>query len=130
MLYLIEHTSRQDHNRYRVRAYDLAYERMLRRTIVDRREPSETMAGSPTARATSPGGGWVYTLYQRSNGSSFVHALDTRRAEAVCIDLPRKATKSWRYGASLLVTRDGTELRFDRSRSSGSPPSWTRGRSR
>ena len=112
MLYLIEHTSRQDYNRYRVRAYDLAYGRMLHRTIVDRREPSDVMVGSPTARATSPGGGWVYTLYQRSNGSSFVHALDTRRAEAVCIDLPRKATKSWRYGASLLVSRDGTQLRI------------------
>ncbi len=112
MLYLIEHTSRQDYNRYRVRAYDLAYGRMLHRTIVDRREPSDVMVGSPTARATSPGGGWVYTLYQRSNGSSFVHALDTRRSEAVCIDLPRKATKSWRYGASLLVTSDGTQLRI------------------
>lgn len=112
MLYLIEHTSRQDYNRYRVRAYDLAYGRMLHRAIADRREPSDVMVGSPTARATSPGGSWVYTLYQRSNGSSFVHALDTRRAEAECIDLPRKATKSWRYGASLLVTRDGTQLRI------------------
>jgi hypothetical protein len=68
------------------------------------------MAGNPLARAVSPGGTWVYTLYQRSKGTWFIHALDTRRAEAICIDLPRRPTTSWRYGATLGISRDGTYL--------------------
>jgi len=110
MLYLIEHTSRQDYNRYRVRAYDLAYGRMLHRTIVDRREPSEEMAGTPVTRATSPGGVWVYTLYARQNGTGFVHALDTLRREAVCIDLPWRDTSAWAYDARLWVSPDSRVL--------------------
>jgi hypothetical protein len=111
MIYLIEHTSLRDYYRYRVRAYDLGYDRLLRRTIVDRRAADEQMAGNPMARAVSPGGAWVYTLYQRPKGGWFIHALDTRRAAAVCIDLPRKAA-AWRYGATLGVSRDGAQLQL------------------
>ena len=110
MLYLIEHTSRQDYNRYRVRAYDLAYGRMLRRTIVDRRAPSEQMAGAPVTRATSSGGAWVYTLYVKPNGTGFVHALDTLHREAVCIDLPWPDMGAWIYDARMWVAPDGRVL--------------------
>ena len=110
MLYLIEHTSPKDYNRYRVRAYDLAYGRMLSRVIVDRRVPDEKMAGTPVTRATSPGGTWVYTLYLRQNGTGFVHALNTRRAEAVCIDLPWRDMSAWSYDVRLWVSRDGRLL--------------------
>ena len=110
MLYLIEHTSLRDYTRYRVRAYDLAYDRLLRRTIVDRRAPSEEMAGTPITRATSPGGVRVYTLYARQNGTGFVHALDTLRREAVCIDLPWRDMGAWIYDARMWVSRDGRVL--------------------
>lgn len=111
MLYLIEHSSVRNYYRYRVRAYDLGYDRLLRRTIVDRRVAHEQMAGDPMARAVGPGGSWVYTLYQRPKGGWFIHALDTRRAAAVCIDLPQKAA-AWRYGATLAISRDGGQLRL------------------
>jgi len=110
MLYLIEHTSLTAVYRYRVRAYDLAYDRLLGRTIVDRRSPTEQMAGTPVTRATSPGGTWVYTLYVKDSGIGFVHALDTRRAEAVCIDLPWRDLGAWAYDARLWVGRDGRQL--------------------
>lgn len=87
-MYLVEHTAEGDPTPYRVRSYDLATRRLSPRTIVDRYEPDEEMVGSPLARATQPDGGWVYTLYQRPSGEAFVHALDTRRARARCIDLP------------------------------------------
>src|SRR5262249_1586790 len=112
MLYLIEHTSLIASYRYRVRAYDLGFDRLVPEAIVDRQVADEQMAGNPLARAVSPGGGWVYTLYQRPKGGWFIHALDTRRAAAVCIDLPRRPTKSWRYGASMGLSRDGAELRL------------------
>jgi hypothetical protein len=40
-LYLIQYTSAQDYNRYRVRAYDLLRRRLLPGAIVDKREPDE-----------------------------------------------------------------------------------------
>jgi hypothetical protein len=36
----------------------------------------------------------VYTLYMRSNGSPFVHALDTVDRHAVCVDLPRRVSQA------------------------------------
>lgn len=110
MLYLIQHVSLKDYTRYRVRAYDIAYDRLLGRTIVDRRSEGEQMAGSPVTRATGPGGTWAYTLYQRPNGASFIHALDTRHARAVCIDLPRKQTRGWIYRSFMRVSHDGAKL--------------------
>jgi hypothetical protein len=86
-LYLIEYTSRIDPTHYRVRAYDLRRGRMLRAPIVDSREPDEQMRGYPITRATSPDGRWAYTLYDGAAGHPFIHALDTRRGEAACIDL-------------------------------------------
>jgi hypothetical protein len=90
ILYVIQHASSQDLVRYVVRAYDLRAQRLLPQAIVDKREPDETMRGYPVARATSPGGTWVYTLYTKQPGSSltFVHALNAAGRSAFCIDLP------------------------------------------
>jgi hypothetical protein len=46
------------------------------------------MRGNPLTRTTSPGGRWAYTLYDGAGGTPFVHALDTSRRTAHCIDLP------------------------------------------
>jgi DNA-binding beta-propeller fold protein YncE len=89
-LYLIQHVSPPD--RYYVRAYDLTRGRLLKQIVFDTREKS-VMRGSPVSRATGPSGRWVYTLYGRSNGTLFVHALDTVDRHAVCIDLPRRVTQ-------------------------------------
>ena len=90
ILYVIQHASSQDLVRYVVRAYDLRAQRLLPQAIVDKREPDETMRGYPVARATSPGGTWVYTLYTKGPGgfATFVHALNAAGRSAFCIDLP------------------------------------------
>jgi hypothetical protein len=90
-MYLIQHTSAFNILRYAVRAYDLRTDRLVPGTIVDRREPDERMAGYPIARAATGDGVWAYTLYQKPRGRLFVHALDTSRGIARCIDLPRLA---------------------------------------
>jgi hypothetical protein len=89
-LFLIQYTSARDYSRYRVRAYDLRSQRLLPRVIVDRREADEQMRGTPVARATTQAGRWVYTLYARPSGKSFVHALDTVKRQARCLDLPMR----------------------------------------
>jgi hypothetical protein len=101
-LYVIQHASRADLVRYVVRAYDLAKRRLLPGAIVDRREPDEAMRGYPIARATSPGGAWVYTLYSKQPGSSatFVHALNAAGRSAFCVDLP-----AWTGGEDIWSAR-------------------------
>jgi hypothetical protein len=91
-LYLIQYTHgrSQDTSRYIVRAYDMRANRLLPGKIAARSadEEEKTMAGYAMTRATSAGGRWVYTLYQKPSGEPFVHALDTVRGVAYCIDLP------------------------------------------
>jgi hypothetical protein len=87
LVYLIEYTSPTDPTRYRVRAYDLAANRLLAQPVVDPREPGEKMGGSPLTRATSPSGRWAYTLYDGAGKTPFVHALNTSTRSARCIDL-------------------------------------------
>jgi hypothetical protein len=91
-LYLIQYTHgrSQDTSRYIVRAYDTRTNRLLPGKIAARDEDGgeETMTGYAMTRTTSAGGRWVYTLYQKPSGEPFVHALDTVRGVAHCIDLP------------------------------------------
>jgi hypothetical protein len=86
-MFLIEYTARRDPSRYAVREYDLRRSALLPEPVVDPREPDERMRGMPITRATSRDGRWEYTLYDGAGSYPFVHALDTRRAEALCIDL-------------------------------------------
>ena len=108
--------------RYVVRAYDLAQRRLLPQAIVDKREPDERMRGYAVARATSPGGAWVYTLYTKTPGSSvaFVHALNAAGRSAFCVDLPAWATGEDIWNARLelsgnaLAVREGSGALFAR----------------
>jgi hypothetical protein len=86
LMYLIQYMSRRNPNRYAVRAYDLRADRLLPEPIVDPREKSEPMNGLPVTRVTSPDGRWAYTLYDSAE-HPFIHALDTVRRRAVCVDL-------------------------------------------
>ena len=91
-LYLIEHVTAQDVLRYRVRAYDLAAGRLLKKMVTDKRRWQSVMQGIPLARAHSTDKSWAFTLY--GGGSSlFVHSLDTRKGYAVCIDLPQRLAR-------------------------------------
>jgi hypothetical protein len=85
-MYLIHYLSRRDYTQYEVRAYDLGRGRLVPGVIVDPNETGDEMYGVPLSRETSGSGRWAYTLYWGSE-HPFVHALDTKRGAAVCIDL-------------------------------------------
>jgi hypothetical protein len=84
LVYLIQYGD--DVLEYRVRALDTISGRLAGRDIVDPRSPGEQMGGLPMTRATSPDGRWAYTLYGGGE-ETFIHALDTVRRTAACIDL-------------------------------------------
>lgn len=102
LLYLVQ---RLDQLRYRVRAYDVGRGRLLPRAVADYRDGGTKMRGWPAARAERAG--WAFTLYV-GGSRTFVHALDTLHARAVCIFLPWQ-TSGTLYGGRL--TLDGTLLR-------------------
>jgi hypothetical protein len=114
-MYVIQHRSRADLVSYVVRAYDLARNRLLPGTIVAKGETG-SMRGYPISRATGRGGSWVYTLYNRGSGAPFIHALNTARRAAVCIDLPHVAAGNL-WNMRLSVSPDGRRLQV---RSNGS----------
>ena len=107
-LYLL-HYLRQDAASYEVRAFDLAAGRLVRAPVVDPREPGEKMQGLPMTRATSADGRFAYTLYVRPRGAPFIHALDTVRGAAACIDLPSLARADL-SAARLTPPADGRPL--------------------
>ncbi len=87
-LFFIEYVSPRDPTRYNVRAYDVLSGRLLAKPVVDPHEGQDAMRGSPLTRTTSPDGRWAYTLYDGAGNTPFLHALDTSKREAHCIDLP------------------------------------------
>ena len=88
MLYATQYLGTGPNPRYNVRAVSLVTGKPVGGALVDKREPDEEMNGSPCARARSTNGAWAYTLYAKPNGTAFVHALDTARRRAYCVDLP------------------------------------------
>jgi hypothetical protein len=89
-LYLIEHLyANEDPTHYRVRFYDLKTGKLSPKVISDKTNWDTDMQGMPVSRLGYAG--WAYTLYGGSGPRPFIHALDTRRAVAVCIFMP------WKY---------------------------------
>jgi dipeptidyl aminopeptidase/acylaminoacyl peptidase len=96
--------------RYDVMALDLESGRLRGEPIMDPREPDERMGGFPVARTMSADGRWAYTLYTGGE-ESFVHALDTLKGKARCIDVPAGDVSAARLhadGDTLLVDGLGT----------------------
>jgi hypothetical protein len=106
-LYLIHHVQNPD-LRYEVMAYDLRAGRLLPQPIVDKREHEWLMSGYPIARAISPDGRWVYTMYQRGTDEPFIHALDTVTRSALCVDLPWGIGDQQSIGTARLALSSGT----------------------
>jgi hypothetical protein len=102
-LYLVEYLSAED-GLYRVRAYDLSKGRLLARIVADRRSWETGMQGSPVSRLWKDG--WAYTLYG-GGARPFIHALDTRHVEAVCIDMPWRTSPSRLFDYRLRTDGDG-----------------------
>ena len=103
-LYLTEYVSPKNFYEYRVRAYDLRAGRLLAKIVSDRTSWETTMQGWPISRVDRRG--WAFTFYA-TGGRPFVHALDTRHASALCIELPwaSEPQKIWSY--RLGFDRDG-----------------------
>jgi hypothetical protein len=111
-IYLIEYLSPRDFAEYRVRAYNLDRGRLAPNPIIDPEESGEEMYGVPLTRATSPDGRWAYTLYTGPR-ENFIHALDTQRAAAVCIDL-HDVDEGALFRSDLRVAPDGQTLQVTR----------------
>ena len=109
-LYLIQHLSPTDTSRYVVRAYDVDNGILLSGSIADKSQRGWVMAGAPVARATGPGGRWVYTLYQRTGGTPFVHALDTMTGVAHCTGIPWTGDQAAIWNLRLSLGRGGHTL--------------------
>jgi hypothetical protein len=86
ILYLVEHLPGPPDGHYQVRAIDLPSGIVRDAVIADKRNLGAAMAGWPITQATHPSG-VVFTLY-RGAMHPFIHALNTREAWAVCLDLP------------------------------------------
>lgn len=103
-LYLVEYVSPEDPSLYRVRAYDLKARILLSRIITDKRSWETGMRGSPVTRAWKDG--WAFTLYGGTD-KPFIHALDTRNAQAVCIFMPWKYAPERIFDYRLGLNGDG-----------------------
>jgi hypothetical protein len=77
-----------------VQALDVTDSHPVAQTLVEKGEPGETMSGQAVTRTSSPDGGWVYTLYDRSGHAPFVHALSTIDKFTVCVDLDNLAGRN------------------------------------
>jgi hypothetical protein len=108
-LYLIQHLSERNLLQYVVRAYDLDGGFLWPDRIADTRTRATSMQGSPIARAQTRDGAWVYTLYAGPR-YSFIHALDTRRRAAFCIDLPWSTREQALWRLELALTPDESRL--------------------
>ena len=96
---------------YRVRAYDVVRGKLLREAVIDPRLGGRSMTGAPVTRATGPGGVWVYTLYQKPGGLPFVHALDTVRGKALCLELPWRGNQGRLFDVRMSVHGEKLVLR-------------------
>ncbi len=108
-LFLIQYTSPNDPTRYRVRAYDVTAARLVSHPVTDPHETSDKMRGNPLSRATSADGRFAYTLYNGGGNAPFIHALDTAKATARCIDLDALAGKNLSR-PRLRMSVDGTSV--------------------
>lgn len=88
LLYVAEQVPGPLEARYQVRAVETTTGVMRDAIIVDKRNIDEQMAGWPIDQARRADG-MVMTLY-RGAAYPFIHALSSREAWAVCIDLPTR----------------------------------------
>ena len=116
-MFIIEYLAAGRNPRYRVRSLDVHTGRLDPDVVVDRREDEVLMRGQPVTRVASPDGGWAYTLYARPKHGPFVHALDTVRGEAYCVDLPVRLRQLEQMALRLRMRGDGAlEVRNRRER--------------
>ena len=116
MLYATQYLGTGPNPRYSVRAVSLVTGKPVGGALVDKREPDEEMNGSPWARARSANGAWAYTFYAKPNGTAFVHALDTARRRAYCVDLPWRSNTQALSSVRLSLSDGGRSLVLSKAR--------------
>lgn len=114
-LYLVQHVSAGPNPRYSVRALDVTTGRLFSRPVVDTKVNEALMRGQPATRATSSDGRWAYTLYARPKDAPFVHALDTVRRLAYCVDLPLRLEQGKQMTLRLTLDQDRLTVRSGRT---------------
>ena len=92
---------------YDLQQYDRARAR-LSPTRLD--EPDEKMEGQAQGAVQKRDGSWLYTLYWKLDGETFVHALDLRTGLAHCIDLPLHGDLATAGATSLTLSPDERRL--------------------
>jgi hypothetical protein len=102
-LYLLQYFNRPG---YLVRLYDLTHGRLVKEPLRDSDDKGR-IRGVPYLGLPSPDGRWLLTLYlEYPTGASMVHTLDTARSRAVCIGLPKVASRYVQeYGLALRGSR-------------------------
>ena len=97
---------------WRKRGYDLQQldlsSRRLSPTRLD--EPDEKMSGTAMNAVATRDGRWLLTLYAKTDGSSFVHALDLRIGIAHCVDLPLTGDFATAMAAAMALSPDEQRL--------------------
>ena len=73
-------------------------------------EPDEKMSGQAMGAVETLDGSWLYTLYGKPDGGTFVHALDLRTGIAHCIDLPLHGVLSTTAATALALSPDERRL--------------------
>jgi hypothetical protein len=93
-------------------SYDLQqYDRLRARLSPTRLdEPDEKMTGQAQSAVETRDGSWLYTLYGKFDGGTFVHALDLRTGIAHCIDLPLRGDLATVGATALTLSPDERRL--------------------
>ena len=107
-LFLIERLASK--TKYVVRLFDLSSNRLTRKPLRGKGEPS-VMAGYAWSGVGSPDGRWLLTLYLNSERKlAFVHALDLVTSKPTCIFLPGRGSFTSLKGYSLTLSPNGRKL--------------------
>jgi DNA-binding beta-propeller fold protein YncE len=102
ILFVVEHLPSPPDAHYRVRAVDVLTGLLRDEVIVDKRNLDAAMGGWPITQLRHDEG-MVFTLY-RGTDHTFIHALNSREAWAICLGLPMvgadddEAAQDWGLG--------------------------------
>jgi hypothetical protein len=106
-VYLIQYLSS---SQYYVRFYNVPARTLDPQIVFDKSDGLNAMAGTRLSGVASRDDQYLYSLYVRSDGTAFIHALSLENPIAFCIDLPGTASSPDGYHWSLALNAAGTHL--------------------
>ena len=106
-VYLIQYLS---NSQYYVRFYNVPARTLDPQIVFDKSDGSSAMAGTRISGVQSHDDQYLYSLYVRSDGSAFIHALSLENPIAFCVDLPGTASSPDGFHWSLALNAAGTHL--------------------